>query len=251
MTQIEQPAVRNRLLAALSPDDFALLAPALQPTKLELEQVLYAAHQPIGTAYFLENGTVSMLAPLEDGRFMEVGLVGREGLVGLSVVLGADSSATEAMVQMQGTAFQIRSAKLKEAFEVSPTPRGLLLYPRTPRPGGPDRGVQRAPPAGGASRPLAPDGARSGSHRRVPDDPGVHVPDAGGASCRRVDRGRHPAEGGRDRLQARLHHRPRPPWPGGYGLRVLRRRAAAVQAPARFSCGRVTGIFPVALYVIG
>ena len=127
MTQIEQTAVRNRLLAALSPDDFALLAPALQPTKLELKQVLYAAHQPIGTAYFLENGTVSMLAPLEDGRFMEVGLVGREGLVGLSVVLGADSSATEAMVQMQGTAFQIRSAKLKEAFEVSPTLRGLLL----------------------------------------------------------------------------------------------------------------------------
>jgi CRP-like cAMP-binding protein len=127
MTKIEQTAVRNRLLAALSPDDFALLAPALKPVNLELKQVLYTVHQPIGTAYFLASGVVSMLAPLEDGRFMEVGLVGREGLVGLSVVLGADSSATEAMVQMQGTAFQIRSAKLKEAFEVSPTLRGLLL----------------------------------------------------------------------------------------------------------------------------
>jgi CRP-like cAMP-binding protein len=127
MTQIEQPAVRNRLLAALSPDDFALLAPALHPTNLELRQVLYAAHQPIGTAYFPECATVSMLAPLEEGRFMEVGLVGREGLVGLSVILGADSSATEAMVQMQGTALQVRSAELRRAFDASATLRGLLL----------------------------------------------------------------------------------------------------------------------------
>ncbi len=127
MTQIEQPVVRNRLLAALSPDDFALLAPALQPTRLELKQVLYAAHQRIGTAYFLESGIVSMLAPLEEGRFMEVGLVGREGLVGLPVVLGADSSATEAMVQAPGTALRIRSAELREAFEASATLRRLLL----------------------------------------------------------------------------------------------------------------------------
>jgi CRP-like cAMP-binding protein len=127
MTQIEQLAVRNRLLAALSPADFALLAPALQPTSLELKQVLHAAHQPIGAAYFLENGTVSMLAPLEDGRFMEVGLVGREGLVGLAAVLSADSSITEAMVQMEGTALRLRTAALREAFEASSTLRGLLL----------------------------------------------------------------------------------------------------------------------------
>jgi CRP-like cAMP-binding protein len=127
MTQIEQPAVHNRLLAALSSADFALLAPALQPTSLELKQVLYAAHQPIETAYFLESGIVSMLAPLEDGRFMEVGLVGREGLAGLAAVLGADSSTTEAMVQMQGTALRVRTAALCEAFEASSTLRRLLL----------------------------------------------------------------------------------------------------------------------------
>jgi CRP-like cAMP-binding protein len=127
MTQIEQPAVHNRLLASLSSADFTLLAPALQPTSLELKQVLYAAHQPIGTAYFLESGIVSMLAPLEEGRFMEVGLVGREGLAGLAAVLGADSSTTEAMVQMQGTALRVRTAALCEAFEASSTLRRLLL----------------------------------------------------------------------------------------------------------------------------
>jgi CRP-like cAMP-binding protein len=127
MTQVEQATVRNYLLAALSPDDFALLAPALRPTSLEFKHVLYAVHQPVGTAYFLESGMVSMLAPLEDGRFMEVGLVGKEGLVGLPIVLGADSSATEALVQMHGTALQVRSAELRKAFETSATLRGLLL----------------------------------------------------------------------------------------------------------------------------
>jgi CRP-like cAMP-binding protein len=127
MTQLEQAAVQNHLLAALSPDDFALLAPALKPTKLELKRVLYAVDQPVGTAYFLESGIVSMLAPLEEGRFMEVGLVGREGLVGLTAVLGADSAATQALVQAPGTALQLRHAEIKEAFEASTTLRGLLL----------------------------------------------------------------------------------------------------------------------------
>jgi CRP-like cAMP-binding protein len=127
MTQVEQTTVHNHLLAALPPDDFALLAPTLKPTNLALKQVLYTADQPIGTAYFLESSTVSMLAPLEEGRFMEVGLVGREGLVGLPVVLGADSSATEALVQMQGKALQVRSAELRKAFETSAILRGLLL----------------------------------------------------------------------------------------------------------------------------
>jgi CRP-like cAMP-binding protein len=127
MTQIEQPAVRNRLLAALPPDDFALLAPALRRTDLKFKRVIYEPYQPVGTAYFLESGIVSMLAPLEEGRFMEVGLVGREGLVGLTAVFGADSAATQALVQASGTALQLRSAELKEAFEASATLRGLLL----------------------------------------------------------------------------------------------------------------------------
>jgi CRP-like cAMP-binding protein len=127
MTQIEQPAVRNQLLAALPPDDFALLAPALRRTDLELKRVLYEPYQPVGTVYFLESGIVSMLAPLEEGRFMEVGLVGREGLVGLTAVLGADSAATQALVQAPGTALQLRHAEIKEAFEASTTLRGLLL----------------------------------------------------------------------------------------------------------------------------
>src|SRR3954449_13539585 len=85
------PAVRNRLLAALPPDGFAALAPALRPVELDFRQILHRPDRPLEAAYFVEGGMVSMLAPLEEGQAMEVGLIGREGLVGLPVVLGADS----------------------------------------------------------------------------------------------------------------------------------------------------------------
>src|SRR4051795_554689 len=78
MSQPQQSAVRNRLLAALPPDDFAALAPALRPVGLDLKQTLYQSGQTIRTVHFLEGGMVSMLAPLEDGYFQEVGIVGRE-----------------------------------------------------------------------------------------------------------------------------------------------------------------------------
>src|SRR4051794_31035210 len=107
MSHLQQAAVRNRLLAALPPDDFAALAPALQPVELDFRQVLHRPDRPIEAAYFVEGGMVSMLAPLEEGQTVEVGLIGREGLVGLPVVLGAESATTEALVQMPGFTHEI------------------------------------------------------------------------------------------------------------------------------------------------
>ena len=52
--QVRQPDVRNRLLAALPPDDFALLAPSLRPVELELQQVLHAPDQPVAAVHFPE-----------------------------------------------------------------------------------------------------------------------------------------------------------------------------------------------------
>jgi CRP-like cAMP-binding protein len=128
-SQIHQSAVRNRLLAALPPADFALLAPSLRPVDLELRQVLHAPDQPIAAAYFPEAGMVSIIAALEDGALQEVGLVGREGVVGLAVVLGADSSPLEALVQAPGPALRMPAAALVAAFERSATLRaGLLRY---------------------------------------------------------------------------------------------------------------------------
>src|SRR3954449_4296504 len=114
--RIEQPTVRNYLLSTLPPDDFARLVDALQPVTLALRQVLHEADERIGTVYFLEAGTASMTVTLGDGEGLEVGLVGRDGLVGLPVVLGTDIADTEATVQVPGTALCLRASALQEGL---------------------------------------------------------------------------------------------------------------------------------------
>ena len=127
MSQLRQSTVRNRLLAALAPEDFAALAGHLRPVGMGLKETLHEPGRPIQAAYFPEGGMVSMLAPLEDGKFMEVGIVGREGMVGLPIVLGDGATTTEAMVQMEGPALRVRPAELRAAFERSAGLRTLLL----------------------------------------------------------------------------------------------------------------------------
>jgi CRP-like cAMP-binding protein len=127
MSHLQQAAVRNRLLAALPPDDFAALAPALRPVDLDFKQVLHRPDRPIEAAYFVEAGMVSMLAPLEEGQTVEVGIVGREGVVGLPLVLGAESATTEALVQMQGAALRVPAPELRAAFARGAALRAVLL----------------------------------------------------------------------------------------------------------------------------
>jgi CRP-like cAMP-binding protein len=127
MTQVEQSAIRNRLLATLPPGDFALLSGWLRRVDMNLKQVLYEPYQPIKSVYFPETGTVSMFAPLEDGDLVEVGMVGREGMVGLPIILGADSSSAGAVAQIPGTGWHIRAAAAKQVFDTSPTLHSLLL----------------------------------------------------------------------------------------------------------------------------
>ncbi|HYF89219.1 Crp/Fnr family transcriptional regulator [Azospirillum sp.] len=127
MPQIEQTVVRNHLLAALPPEDFRRLVPLLTPVPLKLKQILYAADEPIEACYFVESGMVSLLAPLEGGGSMEIGVIGREGLVGLPVLLGAESAPSEALVQGAGTAFHIQASALKRVFDDSVPLRTLLL----------------------------------------------------------------------------------------------------------------------------
>jgi CRP-like cAMP-binding protein len=121
------PAPRNRLLAALPPNDLARLWPGLEAVELPLLQVLHAPGTPINAVYFPENGYVSMLAYLEDGDAAEVGLTGREGFVGLPVLLGAEGDDIEAMVQSPGTALRMDARAFREELERIPALRTLLL----------------------------------------------------------------------------------------------------------------------------
>ena len=126
-----QPLVqyRNWLLNALSQGDLDLLRPDLEPIQLDLRFSMEAANQPIRFAYFPEVGLASIVAHSKGGRMIEVGLIGLEGMTGLSVVMGDDRSANETFVQAEGSGSRISAAKLTQALDKSPSLRGcLLLY---------------------------------------------------------------------------------------------------------------------------
>ena len=77
------PCPSNGLLAALPACDLARLSRRVEPVELAPRQILYTAHAQISAVYFLESGMVSMIARLERGGAVEVGVIGREGIVGL------------------------------------------------------------------------------------------------------------------------------------------------------------------------
>lgn len=104
-----RPATENLLLAALSPDDLALILTELDPVELSLRDVLYEPHADIEHVYFPTTGCVSMVHTT-DGGSVEVGTIGLEGLVGVPVLLRATSEPTRAIVQVEGEAYSI-SAK--------------------------------------------------------------------------------------------------------------------------------------------
>jgi CRP-like cAMP-binding protein len=120
-------APRNHLLAVLPREVLGRLWPRLEMVELPLRQVLHAVETPIDTVYFPETGWISMVATLEDGDGAEVGLVGREGVVGLPVVLGSDSDDLEAMVQAPGRALSLGANTLRAALDDDPILRNLLL----------------------------------------------------------------------------------------------------------------------------
>src|SRR4051812_12259904 len=109
------PDPGNRLLMALLPADLARLRPWLEAVELPCRQVLQAPGEPIEAAWFPATGIVSMLAQMEDGDAAEVGLIGREGMVGLPLLLGEDHDDLEAMVQAPGTALRMEAAAFRAA----------------------------------------------------------------------------------------------------------------------------------------
>lgn len=102
----------NRLLAALPPAEAARLAGLLEPVALEFKHLLYEPGQPIAHVYFPLTAVCSLLVEMQDGRAVEVGTVGNEGMAGLPVFLGATSTPGRAIVQIPGAALRMPAAAL-------------------------------------------------------------------------------------------------------------------------------------------
>jgi CRP-like cAMP-binding protein len=107
-------SIANRLLRALSPDDLDPLRARLETVPLPQKQTLSSPGTSIDHVYFPQEGMVSLVQPLEDGTTIEVGMIGNEGLVGTPVLLGADSSPLEAVVQIPGSALRMPATAFRE-----------------------------------------------------------------------------------------------------------------------------------------
>lgn len=119
---------RNLLLRALSRADYALLEPHLEPVTLKVKVSLFHPNEPIERVYFLEDGVASIVSDQEGGRPVEIGIHGREGMSGVPVVLGAQRSPHDSMIQVgDAPAQSIPSERLLDACAKSPALNQLLL----------------------------------------------------------------------------------------------------------------------------
>lgn len=123
-----QPAsVRNGLLASLPLDVRARLLPKLSPVVLTMRQGLYSPDAVIEAAYFPEAGMISLVTNLDDGVQAEVGIIGREGMLGVSLLSGTETSFVESMVQMPGSAWRMGAREFRRELEANAPFRMLLL----------------------------------------------------------------------------------------------------------------------------
>ena len=106
---------KNNVLAALPKAEVARLTPHLSPVTLKLRTQLLDGKSEY--AYFLEEGLASVVLPMEDGSTVEVGVVGKDGVVGLPILLGAEGMPGETFIQVEGSGYRIKAKRLKEEFE--------------------------------------------------------------------------------------------------------------------------------------
>jgi CRP-like cAMP-binding protein len=117
----------NALLAALPEDVYQALLPFLEPVPLPLGMAVYESGGKQGYVYFPTSGIVSLLYVLEDGSSAEIAVTGNEGLVGISLFMGGETTPSRAVVQSAGQAYRLRAAVLKERFERGGVLQHLLL----------------------------------------------------------------------------------------------------------------------------
>ena len=117
---MNQVAAANSLLAALPHREYQHLLSYLEPVTLTFGEVLYEPGKPIRHVYFPTDCLVSLLTLVEGHLALEVGLVGREGMVGFPLALGVDVSPVRALVQGAGPALRMNAARFRTELRASP-----------------------------------------------------------------------------------------------------------------------------------
>ena len=115
---------QNHLLAALPPADYKRLLPDLELIPMPLGWAIYESGGHLGYLYFPTTSIVSLLYVLESGASAEIAITGNEGLVGISLFMGGESSPSRAVVQCQGNGYRLKASILKKEFALG----GPLQY---------------------------------------------------------------------------------------------------------------------------
>jgi CRP-like cAMP-binding protein len=112
----ESPRLTNHLLAALPCEDFDILAPRLERVRIKLGQPLYESGRALQHVYFPVAGIVSMLYVTKSGASAELAVIGCEGIVGISLFMGGETTPNRAVVQATCDAYRLGAMHLKKEF---------------------------------------------------------------------------------------------------------------------------------------
>ena len=117
----------NHLLASLPESDYQVLAAQLERMPMPLGMAVYESGSAQGFVYFPVDSIISLLYVLESGASTEIAVTGNEGLVGISLFMGGESTPSRAIVQSAGHGYRVRGAVLRQLFESSGDVQHLLL----------------------------------------------------------------------------------------------------------------------------
>jgi CRP-like cAMP-binding protein len=129
MSRFPGGPAENLLLAALPAEEYKKLLVHLQPVTLSLGEVVYESSGCLDYIYFPTTSVVSLLYTMKNGSIAEMGLSGNDGVVGVALFLGGDTTPNRAVVQIAGRAFRMKAKLLQEEFaRGGPLQRLLLRY---------------------------------------------------------------------------------------------------------------------------
>jgi CRP-like cAMP-binding protein len=117
----------NQILAALPPVEYQRIATHLKPVDLVSGEILLEPNEPIEKIYFPQRAMISLVSIMMDGSTTEIGLIGNEGMIGLSAILGGNSTISRTIVQVSGTALEVSAEVIRQEFQRGEKLHGLLL----------------------------------------------------------------------------------------------------------------------------
>lgn len=124
----EMAASRNQLLAGLPREKYSSLFSNLRPVSLNAQNILYYVDEEIRSAYFIDTGIASLMSISTEGNSIEVGNVGREGMIGIPVLLRQAKTPYEIVMQVAGDALVVSAEILRQEFEREGELKNRLLF---------------------------------------------------------------------------------------------------------------------------